>query len=171
MKFEEALKAMREGKKVWYSEFDKEHEWEDNSYLQIRDGRICYCVKGLKKPSDKLSKFHFNIFKSPFILKDWWFIVDDEYYSIPKSVKEISPSDLEKIKFEAGPCAIEESKADKIDLKITFIGGGEIVIPDEQWDDYRYDGKFFTIIKDGADIAMYNAKEVFSLVLVRQGEG
>lgn len=171
MKFEEALKAMREGKKVWYSGFDKEHGWVNNSYLQIHNGQICYYIDGFKKPSDELSEFHFNIFESPFILKDGWVIVDDEYYSILKGAEEISPKDFEKLKFEAGPCAIEESKADKTDLKITFIDGGEIVIPDEQWDDYHYDGKFFTIIKDGADIAMYNAKEVFSLVLVRQGEG
>lgn len=167
MKFEEALKAMREGKKVWCSVFDKEHGWDSNSYLQIHNGQICYYVKGFKKPSDELSEFHFNIFESPFILGEDWVVVDDEYYSILKSVEEISPKDFEKLKFEANPCAIEESKADKIDLKITFRGGGEIVIPNEQWDDYRYDGKFFTIIKDGTDIAMYNAKEVFSLVLVR----
>lgn len=57
----------------------------------------------------------------------------------------------------------------KINIKITFVGGGEIIIPDEQWDDYRYDGKFFTIVKNGTDIAMYNAKQVFSLVLEQQG--
>jgi len=57
----------------------------------------------------------------------------------------------------------------KVDIRITFIGGGEIIIPDEQWDDYRYDGKFFTIVKNGTDIAMYNAKQVFSLVLEQQG--
>lgn len=169
MRFEEALKAMREGKKIWYSGFDKDHGWDDNSYLQIHNGKICYYVKGFKKPSDELSEFHFNIFESPFIFDEGWVVVDDEYYSILKSVEEISPKDFEKFKFEAGPCAIEESKIDKIDIKITFIGGGEIVIPDEQWDDYRYDGKFFTIIKGGADIAMYNAKNVYSLVLVRQG--
>ena len=72
--------------------------------------------------------------------------------------------------------AMNETKKDKTgenrkkyDIKITFRGGGEIVIPDEQWDDYRYDGKFFTIIYDGVDIAMYNAREVFSLILVKQG--
>lgn len=64
----------------------------------------------------------------------------------------------------------KKKKQPKIDIKITFIGGGEIVVPDKQWDDYRYDGKFITIIKDGADIAMYNAREVFSLILVRHGE-
>lgn len=59
---------------------------------------------------------------------------------------------------------------EKIDIKLTFIGGGEIVIPYEQWDDYRYNGKFFSIVKNGADIAWYNAEKVFSLVLVRQGD-
>lgn len=58
---------------------------------------------------------------------------------------------------------------ERIQIRITFIGGGEIIIPDEQWDDYRYDGKFFTIVKNGTDIAMYNAKQVFSLVLEQQG--
>lgn len=158
MRFEEALKAMREGKKIWYSGFNKELGWDDNSYLQIHDGQICYYVNGFKKPHDELSEFHFNIFESPFILREGWVVVDDEYYSILKSVEEIS----EKLK--------EESKTDKIDIKMTFIGGGEIIIPDEQWDDYRYDGKFFTIIKGGADIAMYNAKNVYSLVLVRRGD-
>lgn len=64
----------------------------------------------------------------------------------------------------------EKETSKKANLKITFIGGGEIVIPNEQWDDYHYDGKFFTIIKGDADIAMYNAKNVYSLVLVRQGD-
>lgn len=59
----------------------------------------------------------------------------------------------------------KKHKSPKIDIKITFIDGGEIVIPDKQWDDYRYDGHFFTVVKNGADIAMYNATTVFSLVL------
>jgi hypothetical protein len=64
----------------------------------------------------------------------------------------------------------EKETKRKIDLKITFIDGGEIVIPDDLWDDYRYDGKFFTVVKDGIDIAMYNAIKVFSLVLVKHQE-
>lgn len=70
----------------------------------------------------------------------------------------------------AAKVSVEDALRDKTDIKITFRGGGEIVIPDEQWDDYRYDGKFFTVIKNGADIAMYNAKEVFSLVLTNSGK-
>jgi hypothetical protein len=162
MRFEEALKAMREGKKV-----------------KLRGGEYRYYLKNdvlYRENSDgdeeKLDGSWCTL-SIDIVITGEWVVVDDEYYSILKSAEEISPKDFEKLKFEAGPCAIEESKADKIDqidLKITFIGGGEIVIPDEQWDDYRYDGKFFTIIKDGDDIAMYNAKEVFSLVLVRRGE-
>lgn len=134
MKFEEALKAMRDGKKVkrngseycyYMKNNDLYHENSDGDKESLNGGWCGFSIRA--------------------VLADDWVV--------------------------ANPCAIEESKADKIDLKITFIGGGEIVIPDEQWDDYRYDGKFFTIIKNGADIAMYNAKEVFSLVLVRQGEG
>jgi hypothetical protein len=137
MKFEEALKAMREGKKV-----------------ERNGGKFCYYMKNnvLYHENSDGDKESLNDgwcgFNIRAVLADDWVVVD--------------------------PCAIEESKTDKIDqidLKITFIGGGEIMIPNEQWDDYRYDGKFFTIIKDGADIAMYNAKEVFSLVFVRQGEG
>ena len=71
---------------------------------------------------------------------------------------------------KAEKTAKEKETSEKANLKITFIGGGEIIIPDEQWDDYRYDGKFFTVIKGGVDIAMYNAKNVYSLVLVRQGD-
>ena len=64
----------------------------------------------------------------------------------------------------------KKHKNPKTDLRISFTGGGEIIVPDKQWDDYRYDGKFFTVVKNGTDIAMYNASTVFSLVLVRHGE-
>ena len=133
MRFEEALKAMREGKKV------KRCGSKDCYYIK---NNVLYYENsdGDEKSIDEKC----NVIIIQAVLADDWVIT--------------------------GPCAIEESKEDKIDLKITFIGGGEIVIPDEQWNDYRYDGKFFTIIKDGTDIAMYNAKEVFSVVLVRQGE-
>lgn len=157
MKFEEALKAMREGKKVWNERLKPENGWDLHSYLAIKPDlkscseRLCYFVGGRKKDTDDVSKFHFNLFESPFILDDNWYIYDDEHCTIIKSVIE----------------TVE--KPDKIDIKITFIGGGEIIIPDEQWDDYRYDGKFFTIVKNGTDIAMYNAKQVFSLVLEQQG--
>ena len=129
MKFEEALKAMREGKKVkkngseccyYMKNNDLYHESSDGYKERLDDS---WCRLSIKA-----------------VLADNWVI------------------------------AGEESKTNKIDLKITFIGGGEIIIPDEQWDDYQYDTKFFSIMKGGAVIAMYNAKNVYSLVLVRQSD-
>lgn len=106
MRFEEALKAMREGKKV-----------------KRCDGKYCYYIKndvlyhenseGEESLDDDWCGFTIRA-----VLSDEWVIVDDEYYSILKSVKEISPKDLEKLKFEAGPCAIEENKANKINMGI-----------------------------------------------------
>ena len=63
----------------------------------------------------------------------------------------------------------KKHKQPKTDIKIAFIDGGEIIVPHKLWDDYRYDGKFFTVVKSGTDIAMYNASTVFSLVLARRG--
>lgn len=132
MKFEEALKAMRDGKKVKRKKF-----------------KGCYFIKD-----------------------NTLYFFDDEY-SINKAdgiTEEAIFSDEWELATDSLDTRRDNISTENVDIKITFIGGGEIVIPDEQWDDYHYDGKFFTIIKGGADIAMYNAKEVFSLVLVRQGE-
>ena len=134
MKFEEALKAMREGKKVKKRKF--------KNYYFIKDNAL--------------------------------YSFDDEYNSIERAggiTEEAVFSEDWEIATDILDTEKDNIATENADLKITFIGGGEIVIPDEQWDDYRYDRKFFTIIKDGTDIAMYNAEEVFSLVLVRQGEG
>lgn len=105
MKFEEALKAMREGKKVKRSG-GKFYYYMKNNVLYHENS------DGVKESLDD----NWCGFTIRAVLSDEWVIVDDEYYSILKSVKEISPKDLEKFKFEAGPCAIEENKADKINM-------------------------------------------------------
>lgn len=50
-------------------------------------------------------------------------------------------------------------------IRISFLHAGSIVIDENDWDDYEiYDG--FLVIKKGeAWIAMYNLKEIFSVVL------
>ena len=50
-------------------------------------------------------------------------------------------------------------------IRISFRDAGEIVIPEGTWDDYDFRDGFIIIKKDKAWIAMYNAKDVFSLVL------
>lgn len=49
-------------------------------------------------------------------------------------------------------------------IEINFINSGSIVI-DKDWDDYDLVNGFIVIKNHGAWVAMYNAKEIFSLVL------
>lgn len=50
-------------------------------------------------------------------------------------------------------------------IEITFKNGANITYTGNDWDDYSYDGKFFSIRLGGVNIAMYNADEVFSVIL------
>lgn len=50
-------------------------------------------------------------------------------------------------------------------IKISFINAGSITIEENDWDDYDLVDGFIVIKKEEAWIAMYNAKEVFSVVL------
>ena len=55
-------------------------------------------------------------------------------------------------------------------IRITLLNGNSIVIDKDYWDDYSYDGRFIIIKKEGAWVAMYNAKEIFSVVLEKENE-
>jgi hypothetical protein len=50
-------------------------------------------------------------------------------------------------------------------IKISFINAGTITIDEDDWDDYELYHGFIIIKKGDACIAMYNANEVFSVVL------
>lgn len=50
-------------------------------------------------------------------------------------------------------------------IKISFINAGSITIDEGDWDDYDFVDGFIVIIKNQGWVAMYNAKEVFSVVL------
>ena len=50
-------------------------------------------------------------------------------------------------------------------IKISFTNAGSITIDGGDWDDYDLCDGFIIIKKGDAWIAMYNAKEVFSVVL------
>lgn len=55
-------------------------------------------------------------------------------------------------------------------IKISFINAGSITINEGDWDDYDLVDGFIVIKKNQAWIAMYNAKEVFSVVLEKDEE-
>lgn len=48
-------------------------------------------------------------------------------------------------------------------LEFTFRNGNRVEYKNGEWDDYSYDGKFFSVKKKGANVAMYNAGSVFSV--------
>ncbi len=50
-------------------------------------------------------------------------------------------------------------------IKISFINAGSVTIEEGDWDDYDLADGFIIIKKGEAWVAMYNAKEVFSVVL------
>ena len=50
-------------------------------------------------------------------------------------------------------------------IVISFIDAGKIEFDENEWDDYTVCDGFVVIKKDEAWIAMYNLKEVFSVVL------
>ena len=50
-------------------------------------------------------------------------------------------------------------------IKIQFRNANSIIIDEDAWDDYDIYNGFIVIIKDEAWVALYNMKDVFSLVL------
>ena len=50
-------------------------------------------------------------------------------------------------------------------IKISFINAGSVTIDEGDWDDYDLCDGFIVVKKGEAWVAMYNAKEVFSVVL------
>lgn len=50
-------------------------------------------------------------------------------------------------------------------IRISFINAGSITIEENDWDDYDLVDGFIVIKKGKAWVAMYNVKEVFSVVL------
>lgn len=50
-------------------------------------------------------------------------------------------------------------------IRISFLNAGTIIVDENDWDDYEIFGGFLVIKKDEAWIALYNMKEIFSVVL------
>ena len=50
-------------------------------------------------------------------------------------------------------------------IKIVMTNGTKIKWLSEQWDDYKYDGKFFRIMKNGLWVGFYNLDFVISIIV------
>ena len=53
----------------------------------------------------------------------------------------------------------------KMLIKIVMTNGTEVKWLSEQWDDYKYDGKFFIIMKNGSWVGFYNLDFVISIIV------
>lgn len=55
-------------------------------------------------------------------------------------------------------------------LVITLINGEVDVYKDEEYDDYHYDRRFFSITKGTQTIAMYNLKKLLHVKVYKEGD-
>ena len=50
-------------------------------------------------------------------------------------------------------------------IKIAFKNGCIAVWEEKQWDDYKYDGKCFIVVKGGQWVGIYNIDSITSIVV------
>lgn len=50
-------------------------------------------------------------------------------------------------------------------IKIVMANSDEIKWTADQWDDYKYDGKYFIITKGGVWVGFYNLDKVISIII------
>ena len=149
MRFEEALKAMLEGKRakracyesiIAYSQ--KRHKfcfWCDDD-VSGRDGTHYGCEVEFSQ-SDRVA--------------DDWCVISDIPSSVIKAMEE------KKAKENVPFLADEEENI----LEITFKSGETISYGKDEWDDYAYDGKAVIVKKNSARIGIYNFDDVFCVEL------
>ncbi|MBO5384544.1 MAG: hypothetical protein J6A30_09615 [Ruminococcus sp.] len=180
MRFEEALKAMLEGKRakracyetpIAYSQ--QRHTfcfWYDDD-VSGKDGTHYGCEVEFAK-ADRSA--------------DDWCVISDIPSSVIKAMEEIKAKTLERIGKEAEkkakenvPLLIDEDKSilsklakEKIQhevlfnrLEITFKSGETIAYNSGEWDDYAYDGSAVIVKHDGAWVGIYNFDNVFCVEL------
>lgn len=160
MKFEEALKAMLEGKRakracyetpIAYSQ--KRHKfcfWCDDD-VSGKDGTHYGCEVEFSQ-SDRVA--------------DDWCVISDTPLDYIKAMEEIKAKTLERIGKEAEkkakenvPFLTDEESFNRIE--ITFKSGETIAYNSGEWDDYAYDGKAVIVKRNGAWIGIYNFADVF----------
>ena len=163
MRFEEALKAMLEGKRakracyeaiIAYSQ--ERHKfcfWCDDD-VSGKDGTHYGCEVEFSQ-SDRAA--------------DDWCVISDIPSSIIKAMEEKKVKALEGIGKEAEKKAKENvpflTDEEKSILEITFKSGETISYGKGEWNYYAYDGKAVIVKKNSAWIGIYNFDDVFCVEL------
>lgn len=159
MRFEEALEAMRKGKKIRRKEWEKKYIVKDES-LRIgvanSDTGDMLGLEAILCGSD--------------ILADDWEVASNKSPIISidgGTIKKLSQEMFTKVPIEPGVMYQLESEDKTMykNLEITFKSGETITYKPGEWDDYAYDGGAVIVKHDGAWVGIYNFDHVFCVEL------
>lgn len=159
MRFEEALEAMRKGKKIRRKEWEKKYIVKDES-LRIgvanSDTGDMLGLEAILCGSD--------------ILADDWEVVSNGSPIISidgGTIKKLSQEMFTEVPIEPGVMYQLESEDETMykNLEITFKSGETITYKPGEWDDYAYDGGAVIVKHDGAWVGIYNFDNVFCVEL------
>lgn len=153
MRFEEALEAMRKGKKA------KRVRWSNSSTMWIeKESGEMYTGD---KPCNRSLSFEE-------ITADDWVVISD----IPKAMEAKVTKTLEEIGKEAEkkakeyvPFLVDEEPEVYECLEITFKSGETITYKPDEWNDYSFTGSAVVVKKNSTWIGIYNFDNVFCVEL------
>ena len=159
MRFEEALEAMRNGKKIRRKEWEKKYIVKDESLRIGVANSETGDMLGLEA-----------ILCGSDILTDDWVVISETpptVYIDGATIKKVTEEMLTSIPFEPGTLYQFESEDKTMykSLEITFKSGETVTYGEGEWDDYAYDGKSVTVKLNGAWIGIYNFDNVFCVEL------
>lgn len=164
MRFEEALKAMLEGKRAKRACYET-----PIAYSQQRHTFCFWCDDDVSGKDGT----HYGVeceFVNADRVADDWCVISDIPSSIIKAMEEKKTKALEEIGKEAEkkakenvPFLTDEESFNR--LEITFKSGETITYKPGEWDDYAYDGGAVIVKHDGAWVGIYNFDHVFCVEL------
>jgi hypothetical protein len=157
MRFEEALEAMRNGKKA------KRARWSNSSAMWIeKESGEMYTDD---KPCDRSLSFEE-------ITADDWVVISEIPSSVIKAMEEKTTKALEKIGKETEkkakeqvPFFVDEYLEVYKRLEITFKSGETITYKPDEWDDYSFTGSAVVVKKNSTWIGIYNFDNIFCVEL------
>lgn len=163
MRFEEALKAMLEGKRAKRACYESIIAYSQNRH------KFCFwCDDDVSGKDGTHYGCEVEFSQSDRVADDWC-VISDIPSSIIKAMEEKKAKALEEIGKEAekkakenGPFLTDEGKSI---LEITFKSGEIISYGKGEWDDYAYDGKAVIVKKNSTWIGIYNFDDVFCVEL------
>ena len=166
MNFEEALKAMLEGKKA------KRACYEPTiAYSQKRHKFCFWCEDDVSGKDGTHYGCEVEFSQSDRVADDWC-VISDIPSSIIKSMEEKETKENVPFLTDEDKKILEKLAKEKIQrevafnrLEITFKSGETIAYNSGEWDDYAYDGKAVIVKRNGAWIGLYNFADVFCVEL------